>query len=89
MKEITLKSLKLTQVISERTGSCVRVISIDRGSYGPGLKQNKTKKQQKKKGALKGRERMIKPPISNNVSSEVCVQWSLLKLFKSHMMFSS
>lgn len=35
MKEIILNSLKLTQVFYERTGNCVRVISIDRGSYGP------------------------------------------------------
>lgn len=56
MKQIILNSLKLPQIIYERTGSCVRVISRDRGSYGPAQKKTK-KKKGKMKGEFKGRER--------------------------------
>lgn len=55
VKEIILNSLKLAQLIYERTGNCVRVISTDRGSYGPDL--GKKKKKKKRRGAFKGRER--------------------------------
>lgn len=58
MKQIIVNSLKFAQVIYERTGSCVRVISRDGGSYEPALKkEEEEKKKSKRRGEFKGRER--------------------------------
>lgn len=81
MKEIILHRLKFTQVIYERTGNCVRVISIDRGSYGP-----KSKNQE---GYIQRKGKTTKPQSITMLVLKSCSAEFPFKLFKLHMRFSS
>lgn len=86
MKQIIVNSLKFAQVIYERTGSCVRVISRDGGELRACLKK---RRKNKAKGGVNSRKGKDNKPPNKSQNSQLCPVELLFKLFKFHVSFPS